>query len=178
MERVLEMIVNIRYATTDDAGLLSELGARTFFEAFAQQNTPANMAAHLERSFSPEIQYRELSQADTVFLIAESEGQPVGYLQLLINSREKGIEGSRPLEIRRIYVLPEFIGRGAGKELMTAAFNEARKWDCDCIWLGVWDRNNRAIVFYKKWGFHEVGAHIFTLGEDSQRDLIMVKDLA
>ena len=169
--------MNIRHATLDDAGRLSELGARTFSEAFASDNTPANLAAHLSNSFSPEIQHRELSQADTIFLIAEEDGQPVGYAQLIFNSREQGMEGSHPMEIRRIYVLQDLVGRGMGSRLMNASLNEARQRACDIVWLGVWEKNQRAIEFYRKWGFRQVGSHIFSLGDDLQTDLIMVLEL-
>lgn len=115
----------IRHATPSDAGMLSELGARTFSEAFGRENTPANLAAHLRNSFSPEIQHRELSEADTIFLIAEADGQPIGYAQLVFNSREQSMEASNPMEIRRIYVLQESVGRGVGSELMSASLDEA-----------------------------------------------------
>ena len=167
----------IRRATPSDAGMLSELGARTFSEAFAGENTPANLAAHLRNSFSPEIQHRELSQADTIFLIAEEDGQPVGYAQLLSSSREQGVEGSNPMEIRRIYVLQEVFGKGMGSKLMAASLNDARQRACDIVWLGVWEKNQRAIDFYRKWGFREVSSHLFLLGDDPQTDLIMVLEL-
>lgn len=169
--------MSIRHATPADAGMLSELGARTFSEAFARDNTPANLAAHLRNSFSPEIQHRELSQADTIFLIAEADGQPIGYAQLLFNSREQGLEASNPMEIRRIYMLQEFVGKGMGSTLMRASLDEARQRACDIVWLGVWEKNQRAIEFYRKWGFHEVSSHTFLLGDDPQTDLIMVLEL-
>ena len=45
------------------------------------------------------------------------------------------------------------------------------------LWLGVWERNARALAFYRKWGFDVVGEHTFKLGEDPQHDLIMRRDL-
>jgi ribosomal protein S18 acetylase RimI-like enzyme len=169
--------MNIRYGTLDDADMLSELGARTFYDTFAKDNTPENMDAHLRRSFSPEIQASELSQPDVIFLIVELENFPVGYAQLILSSTDEAIQGARPLEIRRIYSSHEYIGKGIGKELMQAAINEARQQDCDCIWLGVWEKNQRAIDFYKKWGFREVGTHIFSVGDDPQNDFVMELDL-
>ena len=169
--------MNIRYGTLDDADMLSELGARTFYDTFAKDNTPENMDAQLRRSFSPEIQASELSQPDVIFLIVELENFPVGYAQLILSSTDEAIHGARPLEIRRIYSSHEYIGKGIGKELMQAAINEARQQDCDCIWLGVWEKNQRAIDFYKKWGFREVGTHIFSVGDDPQNDFVMELDL-
>lgn len=165
--------MKIRYATIEDAKLLSELGAKAFHDTFARDNTPENMEIYLKTSFSPEIQRRELSAADVVFLLAESEGIPVGYAQLIMNSKHEVITGFRPLEIRRIYASHEYLGKGVGKELMKATLTEARQRGCDCVWLGVWEKNQRAIGFYKKWGFRVVGHQTFVLGEDPQSDLLM-----
>ena len=165
--------VQIRHGTTDDAGMLSELGARTFYDTFAKDNTPENIAAYLKASFSPEIQFTELSEPDHIFLIAEAEDRPIGYAQLIMNNKEESLHGTRFLEVRRIYASPEYIGKGVGRELMNASIQEARQRGCDSIWLGVWEKNPRAIDFYKKWGFKEVGTHIFHVGDDPQRDFIM-----
>ena len=165
--------MNIRYGTTADAKMLSELGAKTFYDTFAEDNTPENMAMHLKNSFAPEIQFAELSDPNNVFLIIENDGQPSGYAQLILNSKEEFITGTNPLEVRRIYATQENIGKGIGKALMQAAIHEAQQRGCDSVWLGVWEKNPRAIEFYKKWGFKEVGSHIFTVGDDPQRDYIM-----
>lgn len=169
--------MNIRYGTTDDAKMLSELGARTFFDTFAKDNTPENIEAHLKSSFSPEIQFNELSDPDNIFLIMESENIPVGYAQLILNSKDEAIQTTRPLEIRRIYATREYLGKGVGKALIQGAINEARQRGCDSIWLGVWEKNQRAIDFYKKWGFRQVGTHLFSVGNDPQNDYVMELEL-
>jgi len=169
--------VNIRYGTTDDARMLSELGAKTFYDTFAKDNTPENMDLHLRKSFSPEIQFNELSAPENIFLIAESEKGPIGFAQLITDSREESLKGIKSLEIRRIYATQD-IGKGVGKELMSASIQEARQRGCDSIWMGVWEKNPRAIAFYKKWGFKEVGTHTFNVGHDPQRDFIMELALA
>jgi diamine N-acetyltransferase len=170
--------MRIRYATTEDAAMLSELGARTFYDTFAKDNTPDNLDAYLKKSFSAEIQFRELSEPDVIFLIAESEGIAIGYVQLVMNSKDESIRGINPLEIRRIYASQEYLGRGVGKELMQATISEARRRSCDCIWLGVWEKNQRARDFYKKWGFREVGTHVFSVGDDPQNDFVMELELS
>jgi ribosomal protein S18 acetylase RimI-like enzyme len=48
---------------------------------------------------------------------------------------------------------------------------------CDAIWLGVWERNERAIHFYERWGFVTVGNRQFALGPELQTDLVMAKAL-
>jgi ribosomal protein S18 acetylase RimI-like enzyme len=165
--------MRIRYGITDDATMLSELGARTFYDSFAQHNTPENIALYLKKSFSPEIQLNELSMLDNIFLIVETENQPIGYAQLIMDSKDESLQGSKTLEIRRIYAIKEFIGKGVGKALMRAVIRKAKQRGCDSIWLGVWEKNQRAIDFYKRWGFREVGTHTFHLGNDPQLDYIM-----
>ena len=165
--------MDIRYGTTADAAILSELGAKTFYDTFAKDNTPEDMAEHLRKSFSPEIQLTDLSDPTHIFLIAEEEHQPIGYAELILHSKEEGITGIEPLEVRRIYASQDYIGKGVGKALMQSAIQEAKQRDCDSVWLGVWEKNPRAIEFYKKWGFVEVGIHTFTVGDDPQRDYVM-----
>lgn len=165
--------MNIRHANVKDAGILSKLGAKTFYDTFARDNTPENLKQHLENSFSPDIQLNELSQPNTIFLIVEFEEIAIGYAQLMVDNKAEYIKGRKPLEIRRIYASQEYLGKGVGKELMKASLAEARQRGCDCVWLGVWEKNPRAIEFYKKWGFVEVGTHVFTVGDDPQTDFIM-----
>ena len=165
--------VNLRYATAIDNVLLAEMGARTFYDTFAADNTPENMAAYLAASFSPEKQAAELADPSSVFLIAEVEGAAVGYARLKEGRPPTGITGIRPIEIVRIYARKGWIGRGVGVTLMKACLAEAEKRGCDTLWLDVWERNPRAIAIYRNWGFIEVGTQTFQLGNDLQRDLLM-----
>ena len=171
--KLAEVSMKIRYGTIDDAAMLAELGAKTFYDTYASDNTAENISAYIGKSFSTEIQSNELADTNIIFLIAELENRPVGYAKLKLDSRDESIRGTKQIEIERIYSLEEYIGRGIGKALMQAAIDDAKQRGCNSIWLGVWEQNSRAINFYKKWGFHEVGSHIFTVGDDPQRDLIL-----
>ena len=165
--------MNIRYGTPADANLLAEFGAQAFYDSFAKDNTEENIQLYLKKTYSHEIQLRELSDSNVIFLIAAIDGQIVGYVKINLNSRDEAVRGSKTLEIERIYASKDHIGKGIGKELMQACIKEAKRRDCDSIWLGVWEKNSRAIEFYKKWGFKEVGTHVFMLGKDPQMDFVM-----
>ncbi len=78
----------IRLARQDDAPLLAALGAQTFSETFARDNTPQDLADYLRKTFSPEIQSAELAQLGSLFLILEIDGAPAGYVRLLDHSSE------------------------------------------------------------------------------------------
>ena len=172
------MSPTIRKATTQDAGLLSELGARTFTETFAVDNTAENMAAYLADSFTPAKQLAELSDPNTVVKIAEVDGLAVGYSMLSSNKTPASIKSERAVELVRLYVSNDCIGKGVGAALMIDCLKQAAELDCDCIWLGVWEHNHRAQAFYRKWQFEVVGTHIFQLGDDAQTDLLMQRKVS
>jgi GNAT superfamily N-acetyltransferase len=165
--------VTIRRANPVDASLLAELGAHTFSETFAADNSPEDMAAYLAASFNPAQQAAELADPASTFLIAEVGGRAAGYVKLHAGEPAEGVEGDKPVELVRLYVLHEWLGRGVGSELMSACLDEARRAGHETIWLGVWERNGRAQAFYRKWDFREVGEHVFRLGSDPQRDILM-----
>jgi GNAT superfamily N-acetyltransferase len=169
--------VTIRRANREDAGLLAELGARTFSETFAADNTPQDMSAYLAASFSLAQQTAQLADPASTFLLAEVGGRATGYAQLHAGQAADGVEGAKPVELVRLYVLAEWLGRGVGAELMRASVDEARQTGHGTIWLGVWEQNGRAQAFYRKWGFCAVGEHVFQLGADPQRDILMALQL-
>ncbi len=171
---VVESIpIQIRVASSVDNHLLAELGARTFFDTFAKDNTPEDMAAYLAASFSPQKQAAEIVDPLTTFLIAEIDGTAVGYARLHSGPAPVEVRGQRPLEIVRLYSDQAWIGRGVGTALMTACLDFAARQGCDTVWLDVWEDNARAIAFYRKWGFEVIGTQPFQLGSELQNDLLM-----
>jgi len=160
-----------------DAKLLARLGAQTFSETFASDNTEEDMAAYLAANFNVEQQTAELMDHGATFLIAEIDGVPAGYAKLKTGPPPGGIEEVAQIELVRLYVSKEWLGRGIGEALMRACLDDARKAGCNTIWLGVWERNARAQAFYRKWGFRDVGEHPFQLGSDVQRDILMAREL-
>ncbi len=165
--------VHIRTADARDHELLASLGAQTFRDTFAPDNTPEDMSAYLAQAFSPDRQAAELAEPGTTFLIAEAGGDTVGYARLKLGPAPDCIQGIRPVEIARFYAATPWIGRGVGAALMHGCLERAGGFGCDVIWLDVWERNLRAIGFYRRWGFVEVGTQAFVLGHDVQNDLLM-----
>ena len=169
--------LTIRRGTIGDAGLLSELGARTFTETFAADNSSEDLAAYLATSFNVAHQTAELEDHGSTFLIAEVDGRAAGYAMLREGEPENGVEGANPIELVRLYVSRDWLGRGIGEQLMRSCIDEARQAGHETLWLGVWERNARAQAFYRKWNFRAVGEHMFQLGSDLQRDILMERAL-
>lgn len=168
----------VRLATLSDASALAMLAERTFRDTFATANTAENMDEHCRRSYGKVIQASEIRSHCVVTLVAESHDLLVGYAQLrLAGSTPSCVTGIAPGEIQRLYVVGEYHGKGVAQALMSSSISALKERGCDVVWLGVWERNPRAIAFYRKFGFIEVGEHVFPLGTDPQRDIVMVLHL-
>lgn len=167
----------IRAATLADAEKLTELAARTFYDAFADMNTAENMKAYMSKAFSVEQVTAELSDPLAKFLLAEIEGAIVGYAKLLPGKIPACVTGPNPIELVRLYVDKNCLGAGVGNDLMQASLDEARSLGHRAIYLGVWEHNHRAQSFYFRWNFRVVGSHIFQMGTDAQMDWLMEREL-
>lgn len=135
------------------------------------------MDLHCRTNYGESIQAAELSSADIVTLLSEHSGRLVGYAQVCWSGAPDCVAGESPGEIHRLYVDEEWHGKGVAQQLMQASLEEMKARGSDVVWLGVWERNPRAISFYSKFGFVEVGDHVFTLGNDPQRDIVMALSL-
>jgi ribosomal protein S18 acetylase RimI-like enzyme len=177
-DEVVFVPLKVRLATIDDAERLNEAAARMFESTFGPDNTPEDMASYLASAFTFEKQRAELADPDRVALILDANGTVAGYATMHRGVRSDGVLGERPVEIQRIYVDRDHHGTGAAKSLMDACVAQARQWKCDEVWLAVWERNARAIAFYKKSGFQRVGTQDFKLGSDLQHDHVMARNLS
>jgi ribosomal protein S18 acetylase RimI-like enzyme len=171
--------VKIRPATAEDAEILSRIGWKSFYDAFADhpKNAPDDLKSYMDEAFSLRAFSADLADPDVIYFVAEIAGQVVGYAKLKQNSREECVSGENPLELCRLYSLSEFIGKGIGKALMLKSLEFAAEQKHDFMWLGVWEYNFRAQEFYKKFGFEKCGEHIFQLGKDPQTDWILERKI-
>ena len=167
----------IREANQADADILAQFAELTFRETFSSENLETNINTHCRKSFSPEIQEEEITNPNTITLLAEIDGSLQGYALFRLNSSIGCVEANRPAELLRLYVSKERHGSGLAHQIIKAVLAAASKAKNDYIWLGVWEHNPRAITFYEKYGFSLVGEHVFHLGEDPQRDLIMMAEV-
>ena len=119
-----------------------------------------------------------LKAAHCLFQIAEKNGIAVAYAMLRSGEAPDGVTGEKPIELVRLYVSRESLGSGVGAALMQACIDEAKERGYETLWLGVWENNQRAQAFYRKWNFTEVGTHLFQLGDDLQTDILMQRSIS
>ena len=172
------MTCTIRRATLADAPALAELAVRTFRDAFGADNRPEDLAMHLAAAYGVPQQTRELADPTMTTLVAEHAGALVAFAQLRQGEAPACVTGAAPIELQRFYVAHQWHGRGLAQALMHEVLDAARGIGAATLWLGVWERNPRAIAFYRKAGYTEVGAHTFLVGTDPQVDRILVRPLA
>ena len=119
----------------------------------------------------------EVGNLENTFLLAHNGGEVAGYIKLREAKQPVNLNNVRALEIARIYAMANMIGKGVGNLLMQKSISIAKEKGKEVIWLGVWEKNIRAIDFYKKWGFEKFGVSDFLLGNDVQCDWLMKKIL-
>lgn len=169
--------IEIISVTPDDLPTLRDIAIQTFSETFSPHNTEENICKYLEREFSEEKLAPQLKDNYSEFHFAVSGKKVIGYLKVNTGSAQTEIMDGNALEIERIYVLKEYHGKNIGQLLFEKAVDIARKQKADFIWLGVWEKNHRALSFYRKNGFTVFDRHIFLMGEEEQTDLMMKLEL-
>lgn len=165
--------IQITKTTIGDLAQLQQIGKQTFSETFASSNTEENMKKYLEEGFSLQKLSADLQNPNYEFYFATLNQAVIGYLKLNFGQAQTELKDDKALEIERIYVLQEFQGKKIGQLLYNQAVQIAKNKNVAFIWLGVWEKNHRAIQFYTKNGFVEFDQHIFVLGNDKQTDIMM-----
>ncbi len=169
--------LDILKCTPKDLPALVAIGRQTFTEAYAALNTPEDLEDYMNKTFTEANLGKELAKKGSQFFKAKVGGEVTGYLKLNFATAQTDINDPDSLEIERIYVAQAWHGRGVGKQLLDKAIAVAREAGLSYIWLGVWEKNPKAISFYKKYGFNPFGTHNFIIGQDVQTDYLMKKEL-
>jgi GNAT superfamily N-acetyltransferase len=166
--------VLIRAGLESDAAALAAFAARTFEETFGADNRPDDLRAHLSNAFGTLQQTQELLNPNMVTLLAHQREVLVAFAQVQRKHPPPCVFAPRPIELHRFYVDRPAHGKGIAHQLMSAVHNVARSFGGTHLWLGVWERNPRAIAFYKKVGFADCGSTVYHVGPDPQIDRVMI----
>jgi hypothetical protein len=168
----------IKRANTNDAGQLRELSVSTFQDTFGPPvNKQEDMDRYIADQMSLEQLSTELEDDENLFFLAYYENILIGYVKLRAKIIPPELAEYHPIEIERLYVVKEYLGKKAGATLMNYCIAYATKHNYDMVWLGVWEHNYKALDFYKKFGFELFGSHPFILGDDVQTDALMKRPL-
>lgn len=167
------MHIKIKKVSVADLDVLIEVSRTTFYETFHNTNTKENLDKYLNESFNTDKLTGELLNPLSEFFFAIVAEQIVGYLKVNRGDAQTEFKDPAALEIERVYVLREYLGKSIGQALLDYSLNLAAQFQCSYAWLGVWENNHRAIRFYQRNGFVVFDRHIFPVGDDPQIDLLM-----
>jgi len=158
----------------EDNHKLLEIGRQTFYDAFGPPiNSIENIRHYLSQKFTLEKITNEILNPESQFYFVFYEDEIIGYLKLNYGKTQTEIVKGKSLEIERIYVIKSYQGKGIGQLLFNYAKRIANEKALEFIWLGVWNKNKRAIQFYERNGFKTFDKHTFMLGSEKQTDVMM-----
>ncbi|MEP6584491.1 MAG: GNAT family N-acetyltransferase [Ginsengibacter sp.] len=174
---MVKQTLQIRRAVTGDAKIISELSSITFSDTFQGTCTEDDMQDFIDKYYSEALVTEELQDSNDFYFIAFIDDEAAGYMRIKEDeSSIPEVKNHKSIELKRIYVLKEYHSKKVGAGLMQFALQFAADKGYELIWLGVWEHNERAINFYKKFGFTDTGfKHPFPIGNTPQTDNWLIK---
>lgn len=165
----------LREAGPEDARALALIGSATFLDAFAGVLDREGIVNHCAREHSAEAYTRYLRGGARAWLAEAAQGgAPIGFAMTAEPDLPSAREGD--IELKRIYALSRFHGCGLGKALLDAVL--AAHAECERVILGVYAKNHRALGFYRKQGFEQVGTRRFDVGGTLHDDEVLALPMA
>jgi len=168
--------IEIRRANKDDAGFIALLGRVTFTETFGHlYRDEQDLLDYYNLTFPVDKIENSLSKPNNLYWIAFVDRLAVGYAKLKLNSRSEFISDENVCQLQKIYVLKDFLSMKIGFELQNLLLKKAKEKGFNEIWLSVLNSNDRAINFYLKNRFKEIGNHDFKIGKENFEFIAMSK---
>ncbi len=156
---------------------LVRISKTTFVDAFEKGNKPEDFRTYIEDAFDKSTIERQLNNKDSKFYFVYKEEHLAGYFKLNESETQTEFKTEHSIELERIYILKKFQGQQLGAYILREVQNMGILGNKKFIWLGVWQKNKRAIRFYEKHGFVKFGTHPYFIGQDKQTDWLMRLEL-
>ncbi|MFZ6641369.1 GNAT family N-acetyltransferase [Undibacterium sp. TC4M20W] len=169
--------VYIRPATQDDALCLSVLATQVFLDTYATTGIRPAIAREVLQSFSIAAIATLLDLPGTFFHVAESDGHLLGFSQITVGRRQELVSAICPAELDRLYVQEPFTRMRLGSQLLHAAETSAASHGADLMWLTPWAHNARALQFYAKQNYADIGRTSFLMDGEAHENRVLCKQL-
>jgi GNAT superfamily N-acetyltransferase len=165
----------IRNATVDDVDTLCRLGAATFRETYRTISDPREVDEYADEHFTPAKVAAWFSRPCARTLLAFVGESPVGYAHVRSAKVPACVSDRKAVELSRLYLLASAQGSGVGGALIEAALGAIAALGGRTVWLGAYDRNVKALAFYARRGFVQVGTHEFEFGGQVYADPVLTR---
>ena len=167
----------IRKAKVEDAEFIALLARITFTETFGHYfRNNQDLLDYYDKTFSVSKIRESIGKENNVFWISFFNELPVVYAKLKKFLSSDFINSDKVSQLQKIYILKDFISKKIGYKMQSEMFKEVINIGNKYIWLSVLESNKRAISFYAKNGFAEIGNHSFEIGQENFSFIAMKKE--
>ena len=171
-------MIKIKIATKADIKVLALLGRLTWAESHGHYIEEKNdVLKYLNKNFSVVETKKNISNPNQFFYIIYVDDLPVGYAKLVVNASNENITSQNSCQLERIFILNDFIPLKIGQQLLTFVEEQARKMQLGTMWLTVYIKNYRAIRFYVKNEFKNVGELNFIVSGKGYENIVFSKKI-
>ena len=151
------MDIPIRKLAPVEAKALAMFSESCFRETFGYLFPDEAMDLLCSRAFTPPVLGALIEKGSWV---AEGPEGWRGYVALSTDPCPIPGLPEPHLELARLYVTTRWHGQGVSGPLMTAFLDEARGRGTRGVWLEAFEGNPRALGFYRRWGFQDLGGQV------------------
>jgi diamine N-acetyltransferase len=152
-------------ASLQQAAVLSEIGAETFYKSHKDSAPPHEIAAYMKKVYSLDAIKQELINPANLYHIIKHKDATAGFSKMELTMKHPSIKLERVSKMDQIYLLDSFHGLKLGAKLLRHNIDYSRSSGENGMWLVVWVKNTKAIAFYEKFGFRIVATDQFHLTE-------------
>lgn len=171
-------MIKTKKATGTDTEVLALLGRITYAESHGSFIEDKNdLSSYINDAFSILRTKQEINDHRNLFYIVYADDLPIGYAKLVLNAVHESVASKNNCRLERIYILETFIPMRIGQQLLDFVEEEAKVLELDTIWLSVYIKNYRAIRFYKRNGFKEIGELSFKVNERKYENIVFSKKI-
>jgi ribosomal protein S18 acetylase RimI-like enzyme len=169
------VMINIKKCALKNLSQLKIISQSTYIDAFSELCDEKIMDEYVKSAFGMRTLRKELTDKHCEFYFLYFNNETAGYFKINEHKSQTDIFDPSSLEIQRLYIKTKYQRMGLGKYIINYVVAVASEKKKSYIWLGVWEKNKKAIEFYEKNGFYISGSHPFYMGGDRQTDFIMKK---
>ena len=171
-------MIKIKKAKEADIEILALLGRLTWAESHGQYIDDKKMLVkYLDENFSVSQTKQNINNPKQIFYIVYVDDLPIGYAKIIVNAIQEHVASHNNCRLERIFILNDFIPLKIGKQLLTYVEEQAKALKLDTMWLSVYIKNLRAIRFYEKNEFINVGELNFIVSGKSYENIVFSKIL-
>lgn len=171
-------MIKIEKAQIEDLEVLALLGRLTWYESHGPYVDDKNdVTKYLNENFSISKTIENLNNPNIYNSIIYVDDLPAGYAKIILNKPQENIKSQNSCQLERIFILDEFIPLKIGQKLMSFVEEQAKDLQLDTLWLSVYIKNNRAIRFYERNDFKNVGALNFSVNDKLYENIVFSKTL-